>query len=79
MPAEIHKNCAKNRRFPTLVDLKIANHAVFHSKVKNKIHSQDVFLRNTLILKIFITQGIVELYLFKVSGVIYALSHPDWG
>jgi hypothetical protein len=41
-----------------------------------KITLQDIlprcFLRNTLILKFFITLSIVELYLFKVSGFIYA-------
>ncbi len=49
----------------------------FLSKVLNKIYSWDVFLRNTLILKFLITYGIVELYLFKFSEVIYAPSLLD--
>ncbi len=38
-----------------VVALKFAQNAVFPSKVLNKIYSQDVFLRNTLILKFFVT------------------------
>jgi hypothetical protein len=33
--------------------------------------------KNTIILKFFVTYSVVELYLFKVSEVIYAPSHPD--
>jgi hypothetical protein len=43
MPAEIHKNGTKNGRFPAFIDLKIAENAVFHSKVVNMIYSQDCF------------------------------------
>jgi hypothetical protein len=38
------KNGAKNRWFPTLLDLGIAENTVFYSKVFNKINFQDVFL-----------------------------------
>jgi hypothetical protein len=75
--AEIYKNGTENRRFPALFGLKIPKNAVFCSKVLHKIYYQDVFLRNTLIKKKFLTYGIVELYLFKVLGVIYSPSHPD--
>jgi hypothetical protein len=42
-PAKIHKNSAKNRRFPTLLGLKIAENIMFCSKILNKIYSPDVF------------------------------------
>ncbi len=42
-------------------------------------YTHKMFLRNTSILKLFITQAIVELYLFKVSEVIYAPSRTDKG
>jgi hypothetical protein len=42
-PAEIHKIGIKNGWFPALFGLKIAENAVFHSKVLNKIYSQNVF------------------------------------
>jgi hypothetical protein len=42
MPAEIHKNGARNGQFPALFGLKIAC-VFFRSKVLNKIYSQDVF------------------------------------
>jgi hypothetical protein len=41
--AEIHKNGAKNVRFPALFGLKIAENAVFSSKVLIKIYSEYVF------------------------------------
>jgi hypothetical protein len=43
MLAGIHKNGAKNRGFRALIDLKIAQNTIFHSKVINKIYSQDIF------------------------------------
>jgi hypothetical protein len=39
---EYTKKGAKNRQFPT-IDFKIAENAVFYSKVCNKIYFQDVF------------------------------------
>jgi hypothetical protein len=39
-------------------------------------YTPEMFLRITLILKLFVTFGVVELYLFKVLEVIYAPSHP---
>jgi hypothetical protein len=35
------------------------------------------FLRNTFISNFFVTLGVVELYLFNFSEVIYTPSHPD--
>jgi hypothetical protein len=66
----IYKNGTKNGQFPAFVDIKIANNAVFYSKMLNKIYSQDIFedCLNFIIL---------EVYLFKVLGVIYTPSHPD--
>jgi hypothetical protein len=43
MPAEIHENGTENGQFPALIDLQIAENAIFSSKVLNKIYSQDVF------------------------------------
>jgi hypothetical protein len=43
MLAEIHENGAENRWFPALINLNIAENAIFCSKVFNKICSQDVF------------------------------------
>jgi hypothetical protein len=37
------------------------------------------FVRNRSRLKNSFTSGHFELYLFKVFGVIYATSHPDYG
>jgi hypothetical protein len=37
------KNGTKNGRIPALIDLKIAENDVFHSKVLYKTYSQDIF------------------------------------
>jgi hypothetical protein len=52
MPAKIHKNGSKNGQFPTLIDLKIAENTVFHSKIPNKIYSQ-FFFKEYINFKIF--------------------------
>ncbi len=36
-----------------------------------------MFFEKYIILKIFVTEGFVELYLFKVLEVIYTPSHPE--
>jgi hypothetical protein len=69
MPENTQKR-HENRRFPSLTDFKIAKKAGFHSKVFNKIYPK-MFLEEYIILPFFVTQGIVELYLFKVSQAIY--------
>jgi UDP-N-acetylglucosamine pyrophosphorylase len=69
MPPGIHKKAQKTSG--ALVNLKNANNAVFYSKVHNKIYSKDVF-EDEMNLKIFDTKGDMELYMYKVSGVIYA-------
>jgi hypothetical protein len=48
------KKTAKNGLFPTLIDLKIAQNAVFYSKILNDILLRR-FLRKTSILTIFVT------------------------
>jgi hypothetical protein len=69
----MYKNNAKNRCFPSLIDLKIIENAFFIN----------CFIRCTVIFeaemnfKIFVTKGEVELHLFKVLGVIYAPIRPD--
>jgi hypothetical protein len=42
IPAEIHKNGAKNKRFSSIIVLKIVENAIFYAKVLNKIF-QNVF------------------------------------
>jgi hypothetical protein len=52
-PPEIYKKSAKNRWFPTILDLKIIENAVFYTKLLNKICLQD-FLRHIWILKLLL-------------------------
>ncbi len=65
-------------QFPTLTNLKITESAVFYLKVFNKLHSWDVF-EEYIIFKNFGSEGVVELYLFKVSEVIYPPQPPGLG
>jgi hypothetical protein len=43
MLAKMHKKDAENTRFPALYCFKIAENAVFRSKVLDKIYYQDLF------------------------------------
>jgi hypothetical protein len=66
----------QNSLFPALIDLKNAKNAIFTLKFLTK-YTPKTFLRNTLILNFFVTKGVVELYLFKVSEVINTPSRLD--
>ncbi len=50
---DVPKRC-QNGQFPSLIDLKIAENAVFYLKVLNKIYFQDVF-EEYIIFKFFVT------------------------
>jgi hypothetical protein len=73
MPARIHKNGTKNRRFPSLIDLKITENSIFPKKV-SIIYTPKMFFEEYIHFKNVRYLGVVELYLFKVLGVIYAHS-----
>jgi hypothetical protein len=76
MPARIHKNGTKNRQFPSLIDLKITENSIFHTK-DSIIYTPKMFFEEYIHFKNFRYLGIVELYLFKVLGVRYAHSPSD--
>ncbi len=62
-PAEINKNGAKNGQIPTLSVLKLLKTPFFSQKYLIRYSRLPRnYLRNTLILRFFVTLGIVELY-----------------
>jgi hypothetical protein len=63
----MYRNGNKNKWFPTLIDLKIPENAFF---------TQNCLERHTV--KTFYYLRRYEVIPFKVSGVIYALCHPDY-
>jgi hypothetical protein len=60
-PEEINKNGAKNGQFPTLSVLKLLKTPFFSQKYLIRYSRLPrYFLRNTLILRFFVTLGILE-------------------
>jgi hypothetical protein len=59
MQAEIHKNGTKKGQFPALFGLKIAKNSAFSPKYLIR-QTPKMFLKNTLILKFFVTSGVVQ-------------------
>jgi hypothetical protein len=76
MPDEIHKNGEKNGQFLAHIDLKIAESAIFHSKVLHKIYSKDVFEEyiNFKIFRFLRHCGVIPV---QSSGAYLPPSHPD--
>ncbi len=81
MPAEICKNDAKNRQFPTLNDLKVAEDAIFlYLKVLNKIHILPRwFLRNIDIFFLnLVLQTIRSFNLREPPAIRIRVKRQEW-
>jgi hypothetical protein len=77
MPPKIYKDGKKTCSFPHFLAYKSPKKPFFAQKYLTRYTSMMFFLRKNSILKLFITLAIVELYLLKVSEVIYAPSRSD--
>jgi hypothetical protein len=78
MPPGMYENSKKTGSFAHFLDYKSPKTPFFSQNYLTRYIFRP-FSRNTLVLKFFITLGTVELYLFKVTEIIYAPSHPDQG
>jgi hypothetical protein len=77
MPPEIYENCIYKKQAVSHIFWLIKRHFLLKSTEQDILPRR--FLRNTSILKFFITEANVELYLFKVSEVLYAPQPPGLG